>query len=122
LQLVHREVEMDEMLRAGPARPFRAQGETDMEAEAPSGRDLFVVAKYLVPTDAHLVQGCLAAAGIPAVVADDNHVQANLLLSPALGGVRVLVPEVFLRQAQEILAAFERGEFELDDDADVGEP
>ena len=95
---------------------------TAMEAEALPGRDLFVVAKCMVPTDAYLLQGCLVAGGVPAVVADANHVQADLLIAPALGGVRILAPASFLAQAAQILAAYERGDYQLDDDADVGEP
>jgi hypothetical protein len=47
-------------------------------------------------------------------------VQTDLLLAPALGGVRILVPEDHLQQAQAVLEAFARGEFELGEDADVG--
>jgi hypothetical protein len=97
-------------------------GSAGMEAEALPGRDLFVVAKCLVPTDAYLLAGCLVAGGVPAVVADANHVQADLLIAPALGGVRILAPASYLAQAEQILAAYERGDYQLDDDADVGEP
>ncbi|MFL6675588.1 MAG: putative signal transducing protein [Massilia sp.] len=90
------------------------------EIEAVPGRDLFVIAKYLVPMQASLVQGCLVASGIPAVLADEHLMQTDLLLAPALGGVRILVPASYLLQAREVLEAFERGEFELDEDADVG--
>lgn len=86
------------------------------------GRDLFVVAKCMVPTDAFLLCGMLEAGGVPAVVADANHVQADLLIAPALGGVRILAPESYLAQAAGVIAAYERGEYALDDDADVGEP
>jgi hypothetical protein len=86
------------------------------------GRDLFVVAKCMVPTDAFLLRGVLQAGGVPAVVADAHHVQADLLIAPALGGVRILAPEAYLAQAREILAAYERGDFLLDDDTDVGQP
>jgi len=79
------------------------------------------LARYLVPMDARLAQGCLVAAGIPAVLADANLVQTDLLLAPALGGVGILVPEDWLRRAEAVLAAYERGEFALDEDADVGE-
>ncbi len=82
--------------------------------------DYCIVARLLVPTDAHVIRGCLAAAGIKAVVTDDQHVQANLLLAPAIGGVRVLVPQKDLTLAREILAAFERGDLALPEDADVG--
>ena len=79
------------------------------------------LARYLVPMDARLAQGCLVAAGIPAVLADANLVQTDLLLAPPLGGVGILVPEDVLRRAEAVLAAYERGEFALDEDADVGE-
>jgi hypothetical protein len=90
------------------------------EIEQIPGRDLFSIAKYLVPLEASLVQGCLVASGIPAVLADEHLVQTDLLLAPALGGVRILVPFDFLLEARGVLEAFERGEFSLDDDADVG--
>lgn len=92
------------------------------DVEKIPGRDLFAVAKYLIPVEASLVQGCLAASGIPAVLADAHLMQTDLLLAPALGGVRILVPAAHLLQAQAVLEAFERGEFQLDDDADVGMP
>ena len=84
------------------------------------GRDLFEVARYLVPIEARLAQGCLEASGIPAVLADDQLVQTNMLWAPALGGVRILVPQEYVPQAEATLAALRRGEFALDDDADVG--
>jgi hypothetical protein len=90
------------------------------EAALLPGRDLFEVARYLIPMEASLVQGCLVASGIPAVLADAHLVQADLLLAPALGGVRILVPQDFLAQAHAVLEAFQRGEFELGEDADVG--
>jgi hypothetical protein len=105
---------MDNVLYGGLAAP--------MEAEALPGRDLFMVAQYLIPIDAHLARGCLVAAGIPAVVADANHAQADQLIAPAMGGVRVLVPQSFVQQACEVLEALARGDFELDDEADVGDP
>jgi hypothetical protein len=92
------------------------------EVEAVPGRDLFAVARYLVPLEASLVQGCLVASGIPAVLADAHLMQTDLLLAPALGGVRILVPASYLQQARAVLDAFERGAFQLDDDADVGTP
>jgi hypothetical protein len=108
---------MNELLRAGVVHAAGAS----MEAETLPGRDLFVVAKCLVPTDAYLLQGCLVAGGVPAVVADANYVQADFTISPALGGVRILAPASYLVQAKAILEAYERGDYQLDDDADVGE-
>ena len=91
-----------------------------LEIDEVPGRDLFTVAQYLDPMEAHTARGCLVAAGIPAVVADVNHIQANQLLAPAMGGVRVLVPEAFVAQSEEVLAALARGDFAISDDADVG--
>jgi hypothetical protein len=91
------------------------------EAELLPGRDLFEVARYLIPMEASLVQGCLVASGIPAVLADAHLVQTDLLLAPAMGGVRILVPQAHIREAQAVLEAFQRGAFALDEDADVGE-
>ena len=93
-----------------------------LEIEQVPGQDLFTVAQFMIPTDAHLAQGCLVAAGIPAVVADANHAQAYQLIIPAMGGVRVLVPQSYLEQAHETLRALARGDFALSDDADVGPP
>ena len=90
------------------------------EAEVIPGRDLFTIAQFMSPTDAYLAQGFLAASGIPAVVADANHAQADLLIAPAMGGVRVLVPLSHVDDARALLAARERGDFALDDNADVG--
>lgn len=86
-----------------------------------SNTSLVELTRYLTPMDARLAQGCLVAAGIPAVLADANLVQTDLLLAPALGGVGILVPEDYLAQAEDVLAAYERGEFALDEDADVGD-
>jgi hypothetical protein len=47
------------------------------KVEAIPGRDLFAVARYLVPLEASLVQGCLVAAGIPAVLADAHLVRCR---------------------------------------------
>ena len=94
---------------------------TDADGVAALGAgDLFIVARYLIPTDAYVMQGCLVAGGVPAVVADANHVQADLLIAPAAGGVRILAPASYLAQARAILDAYERGEYTLADDADVG--
>lgn len=83
--------------------------------------DFCLVRRCLIPADAFILCGCLRAAGLNATVMDDQHVQAALLLAPAIGGARVMVPAAELGQALEILAAYERGELALDDDEDVGE-
>ena len=80
--------------------------------------DLVTIARDLTPTDAHMLCACLQAAGLPASLADAHLVQANPLWSVAVGGVKLRVPDVHVREAKQVIAAFERGEFALDDDFD----
>jgi hypothetical protein len=44
----------------------------------------------------------------------------DVLPTAAVGGVRILVPQEHLQQAEAVLEALRRGEFELGEDADVG--
>lgn len=83
--------------------------------------ELKVVARFFAPTDAYLLQSCLEAHGVPAVVADANLVQANQFLTTAVGGVRVLVPESHFERGMAVRKSFDAGEFALDDDFDVGQ-
>jgi hypothetical protein len=83
--------------------------------------DFRLVRRCLIPADAFILCGCLRAAGLNATVMDGQHVQADLLLAHAIGGARVMVPASEMKEALEILGAFERGELALDDDDDVGE-
>lgn len=101
-----------------PAASRSAEGAPD-DALLP-GRDLFEVARYLDPLEARMAQGCLRAADIPAVLADDHLM--DVLPTAAVGGVRILVPQEHLQQAEAVLEALRRGEFELGEDADVGPP
>ena len=82
--------------------------------------DLQRVARDLTPTEAHLLCGYLNAAGIPAEACDTHIVQMNSLLSVAVGGASVRVPESFMTEALEVMDAFRRGEFQLDEDFDGG--
>jgi len=102
---------------AVPSRPV----DDDLAASDTYAGDFVSVASYFNPTEAHVLQACLRAADVPAVVADAGLVQANSLLTVAVGGVRVLVPEGFVAQARDIIDAFNRGDLELRDDTDVGE-
>ena len=83
--------------------------------------DWLMVARCLDPTEAHVLCACLEAAGLTAMVAYGNLVQTHSLIAVAVGGARVLVPEAQLEQAKAVLEAFHRGDYALDDDADVGE-
>lgn len=75
--------------------------------------DFVKVAVCGTPTEAYILKGVLESAGLSPQVADANIVQANTWMSPALGGVRVLVPLSQLQQAQEVIAAFNAGAYTL---------
>jgi hypothetical protein len=83
--------------------------------------DMTMVARYLTPTEAHLLCSCLHAAGVPAEAGDTHLVQAHSLLTGAVGGANVRVPANFVAEALEIIAAFKRGDFALDDDFNPGD-
>lgn len=84
----------------------------------PSLGDWQTLVTVFSPTEAFLLRGVLQAAGVPAAVADAHLVQTHSLLAPAIP-VRVLVPELRLDRGQEVLAAFERGEYGLQDGDDA---
>ena len=84
--------------------------------------DWVVVARSLDAIEAQLWCACLKAAGLDAMVADANLVQTHSLIGVAIGGVRVLVPESEALEAAEVLAAFHRGEFALDEAEDPDPP
>lgn len=86
------------------------------DEQARNAASFTTVAQLLSPTDAYLLAGCLQAAGIAAVVADANLIQANYLLAIAVGGVRILVPSALAGDAAAVIAAFNRGDYALADD------
>jgi hypothetical protein len=77
-------------------------------------RDLVRVATCQTPTEAHLLRGVLQAAGLTPYVADANIVQVHAWLTQAVGGVRVLVPSAQLKAAQEAIADFHAGAYQLE--------
>jgi len=88
------------------------------EIEGPYHGNMKIVARYLTPTEAHMLCSCLQAAGVPAETGDTNLVQAHSLLAGAVGGACLRVPEQFVQEAMEVIAAFKRGEFALGEDFD----
>lgn len=83
--------------------------------------DMVMLERGLTPTEAHMLCACLHAAGIQADAGDANLVQAHSLLTIAVGGASVRVHSAQIAEAQEVLAAFRRGDFALGDDFDPGE-
>lgn len=74
-----------------------------------------MIARYLSYTEAHLLKSCLVAAGVPAAVADAQLIQTDALLTAAMRGASVRVPAACATEAREVIAAFTRGDFQLDD-------
>lgn len=99
--------------------PEDAERQAAEQADEYQG-DMTMVARYLTPTEAHLLCSCLHAAGVPAEAGDTNLVQAHSLLIGAVGGANVRVPANFVAEALDVIAAFKRGDFELDDDFNPG--
>jgi Putative prokaryotic signal transducing protein len=94
----------------------------DAEPEPVVEGDLVMVARMYNPLEAEMLRGRLESEGIPAMVADTQTAQVNPFYKLAIGGVRVMVPEAYLAQAREIVRADARGDYALDDSADVGPP
>jgi hypothetical protein len=84
-----------------------------------AGRDLVTVERFTEVWQAHILRSRLEAEGILASIADEHLVAMDWFYSNAIGGVRVQVPACELDQARAVLAALQRGDYELADDADV---
>lgn len=82
--------------------------------------DMVLLERGLSPQEAQVLTGFLRSVDIAAETGDTNTVQANSLLAIALGGASIRVPASRLQEAQELLFAFRRGDFELGDDFDTG--
>ncbi|WP_431263690.1 hypothetical protein ACQ859_27765 [Roseateles chitinivorans] len=81
----------------------------------PATGDFVRVASCETPTEAHLLQSVLTAAGLERPqVADANIMRVNPWLASALGGVRVLVRSSEAALARETIARFNAGEFVLE--------
>ena len=75
---------------------------------------LTTVGRYFDPWEAHILRARLEAEGVPASVTGDQHIIANWPLSVALGGAALQVPDEYVEQAQEIIAAYHAGTLEQD--------
>ena len=83
--------------------------------------DWITVARFTDVNQAFILQDCLLAAGVPAEVADAHMAQTHSLLAFAIPA-RLQVPHSWQAQALRVLEAFDRGDFALPDDHDLGEP
>ena len=71
-----------------------------------------VVATYREAYLAHLARGQLEAEGLPAIVTDEHLVNANWVLSNAIGGVKVQVADADFERASQLLQPTEETQIE----------
>ncbi|WP_457426294.1 hypothetical protein [Roseateles sp. P5_E7] len=84
--------------------------------------DFVAVAHCSTPTEAHLIKGVLESAALSPVTTDSHLLQAYDWLTPAVGGVRVLVPASEVDAAQQALDAYRAGELALAGEDAVQKP
>jgi len=110
---------VSELVRRG--LPVPSHAELPAADECDYQGDMTIVARYLTPTEAHMLCACLNAGGVPAEAGDTHLVQAHSLLAGAVGGASVRVPANYVAEARELMAAFRRGDFALDENFDADE-
>ena len=62
------------------------------------------VASFSYSHEAHIAKGRLDVAGIPVFITDEHTINMQWLYSGALGGVRLLVPLAYEKEAKELLS------------------
>lgn len=80
-----------------------------------------VVSAHTVAIDAYIIKGRLEAEGIPAYTQDDQYVTMDWMMSHAIGGVKVAVPESHYDQALKVLENTQNDTYLINqlDDADL---
>jgi hypothetical protein len=80
--------------------------------------DLVTVARFSNPMEANVLRACLESHGIFVFVWGEHLGVAHAFLSVASGGMRVQVRLDQVEQAKEVIAAVERGDFKIDEEAE----
>ena len=95
---------------------------TDEASEASPG-PLRTCTRFVAPMDAEIFAARLNAEGVAAQVMDANTAYSDGFAGGfGVGGIRVMVPESQLAEAQRILAAFNAGEYAIDENFDPNQP
>jgi hypothetical protein len=82
---------------------------------------LVVCARFALPMEAEIFAARLKAEGVTAHVMDANTLYSDGFAGGfGKGGIRVMVPRSQLADSERILAAFNAGEYAIDEDFDVG--
>jgi hypothetical protein len=117
-----REVALAEATRRGLRIPALGILDEAEGVEVAHGHGpLRICTRYLLPIDAQILAARLQTEGIAAVVMDSDTIYASGALWGSLmrGGVRVMVPESQLEDANRIREAFDAGEYAIDENFDV---
>ncbi|MDH5216151.1 MAG: DUF2007 domain-containing protein [Gammaproteobacteria bacterium] len=77
---------------------------------------LKTVASFTDALQAHIAKGKLESEGIHATLAHEHHVWANWMISNAIGGVKIQVPQAEEEKAKGILSDLEAGRFQIESD------
>ncbi|HEY7638372.1 MAG TPA: DUF2007 domain-containing protein [Steroidobacteraceae bacterium] len=80
--------------------------------------DLVTVATFTNPLQANVLRACLESHGVFAYVWGEHLGIAHIFLSVASGGMRVQVRSDQVAEARAVMAAFERGEFAIEEEPD----
>ncbi|RDD82713.1 hypothetical protein DVJ77_05545 [Dyella tabacisoli] len=110
------QIARDELISRDVPVPSLVETPVADTTPAQSRGRVICLTRFSTPTEAHILCARLAAEGIATVAGDANLLQANWLWTQAIGGVRVLIHEVDLVRAREILQTFQRGDFALAED------
>lgn len=81
---------------------------------------LVTVARFIEPSEAHVVRALLESAGLGSSAASEHHVTADYQISLALGGIRIQVPLEHLDEAEALVASYLSGELQRDLESEVG--
>lgn len=80
---------------------------------------LRTVATYTTAPEAYIAQGLLSQRNIPSFVLHEHHVWANWMLSQALGGVKLQVPDPFFDEARAVLFTATAGDSEPESESEL---
>jgi hypothetical protein len=104
------------LLRSRGIDPSKASGGAlgdTLGGTEPDEEEMVTIAEYLSPTEAALLRGVLQSRGIAAHIWGEYVGAAQVVLPTAGGGAHLQVHRDQVAQAQEVMAAYERGDLEI---------
>jgi len=118
------EVALDELRSRGvevaaesdAAEEHDESAELDPTSDPDSDVDLVTLARFTNPLEANVLRACLESHGIFAFIWGEHLGTAHHFLSVASGGMRLQVRADQVEQANEVIAAFKRGDLAIDEE------